>query len=641
MTAKAIKYLDQINSPADLRKLSVNELPAYCAELRDFIIREVSANPGHLGASLGAVELAVAIHYVYDTPNDKLVWDVGHQAYAHKIVTGRRELFHTNRKLGGISGFPKMSESEYDAFGGGHSSISISAALGLLRALRRADGTGPKCVAVIGDGAMTGGLAFEGLNNAGADPDNDILVVLNDNRISIDPNVGALKEALLDISTSQHYNRFKDSTWNALNRVPRLRQMIRKVLNGAKSFFLHQSNLFEAFNFRYFGPVDGNDVVALVKALRDLRTLPGPKILHALTVKGKGYGPAEQDQTEWHAPGRFDPETGKRYAAAASEGPEMFKFQDVFGHTLVQLAEADPRIVGITPAMPTGCSMNLLMERMPERAYDVGIAEGHAVTFAAGLAAGGKVPFCNIYSSFMQRAVDNIIHDAAIQELPVVLCLDRAGLVGEDGATHHGAFDLALLRGVPNLTIVAPMDATELRNAMYTASAGRDGMWVIRYPRGGSFPASEVLDLPFERVEIGKGRILAEPAEAKIAILSIGAIGTEAEAAVAALAEEGVAVAHYDLRFAKPLDTAMLDRIASRGYRAVVTVEDGVVAGGVGSVVLEYFSDNGLLGGGCGVESVVRLGLPDRFVEHGAVGQLRALCGIDSESIARQVKSLL
>ncbi len=641
MTAKAIKYLDQINSPADLRKLPVNELPAYCAELRDFIIREVSANPGHLGASLGAVELAVAIHYVYDTPNDKLVWDVGHQAYAHKIVTGRRELFHTNRKLGGISGFPKMSESEYDAFGGGHSSISISAALGLSRALRRADGTGPKCVAVIGDGAMTGGLAFEGLNNAGADPDNDILVVLNDNRISIDPNVGALKEALLDISTSQHYNRFKDSTWNALNRVPRLRQMIRKVLNGAKSFFLHQSNLFEAFNFRYFGPVDGNDVVALVKALRDLRTLPGPKILHALTVKGKGYGPAEQDQTEWHAPGRFDPETGKRYAAAASEGPEMFKFQEVFGHTLVQLAEADPRIVGITPAMPTGCSMNLLMERMPERAYDVGIAEGHAVTFAAGLAAGGKVPFCNIYSSFMQRAVDNIIHDAAIQELPVVLCLDRAGLVGEDGATHHGAFDLALLRGVPNLTIVAPMDATELRNAMYTASAGRDGMWVIRYPRGGSFPASEVLDLPFERVEIGKGRILAEPAEAKIAILSIGAIGTEAQAAVAALAEEGMAVAHYDLRFAKPLDTAMLDRIASRGYRAVVTVEDGVVAGGVGGAVLEYFSDNGLLGGGCGVESVVRLGLPDRFVEHGAVGQLRALCGIDSESIARQVKSLL
>lgn len=641
MTAKAIKYLDQINSPADLRKLSVNELPAYCAELRDFIIREVSANPGHLGASLGAVELAVAIHYVYDTPNDKLVWDVGHQAYAHKIVTGRRTLFHTNRKLGGISGFPKMSESEYDAFGGGHSSTSISAALGLLRALRRADGSGPKCVAVIGDGAMTGGLAFEGLNNAGADPDNDLLVVLNDNRISIDPNVGALKEALLDISTSQHYNRFKDSTWNALNRVPRLRRMIQKVLNGAKSFFLHQSNLFEPFNFRYFGPVDGNDVVALVKALRDLRTLPGPKILHALTVKGKGYGPAEADQTEWHAPGRFDPETGRRFAADSPSEQERLKFQDIFGHTLVQLAQADPRIVGITPAMPTGCSMNLLMERMPERAYDVGIAEGHAVTFAAGLAAGGKVPFCNIYSSFMQRAVDNIIHDAAIQELPVVLCLDRAGLVGEDGATHHGAFDLSLLRGVPNLTIAAPMDAAELRNMMYTASAGTGGMWVIRYPRGGSFPAPEVLDLPFERIEVGKGRTLAEPAEAQIAILSIGAIGTEARAAVVALAEEGIAVAHYDLRFAKPLDTAMLDRIASRGYRAVVTVEDGVIAGGVGSAVLEYFSDNGLLGGGCGVGHVVRLGLPDRFVEHGAVGQLRALCGIDAESIAERIKSLL
>ncbi len=640
MTAKAIKYLDQINSPADLRKLSVNELPAYCAELRDFIIREVSANPGHLGASLGAVELAVAIHYVYDTPDDKLVWDVGHQAYAHKIVTGRRDLFHTNRKLGGISGFPKMSESEYDAFGGGHSSTSISAALGLSRALRGADGAGPKCVAVIGDGAMTGGLAFEGLNNAGADPDNDLLVVLNDNRISIDPNVGALKEALLDISTSQHYNRFKDSTWNALNRVPRLRRMIQKVLNGAKSFFLHQSNLFESFNFRYFGPVDGNDVVALVKALRDLRTLPGPKILHALTVKGKGYGPAEQDQTEWHAPGRFDPETGKRLASSAT-GNGMLRFQDVFGHTLVQLAEADPRIVGITPAMPTGCSMNLLMERMPERAYDVGIAEGHAVTFAAGLAAGGKVPFCNIYSSFMQRAVDNIIHDAAIQELPVVLCLDRAGLVGEDGATHHGAFDLTLLRGVPNLTIAAPMDATELRNVMYTASEGRDGMWVIRYPRGGAFP-EQVLGEPLLKVEIGRGRILSEPEDScGVAVVSIGAIGTEAHAAVAALAGEGIAVAHYDLRFAKPLDTAMLDRIASRGYRAVVTIEDGVIAGGVGSAVLEYYSDNGLLGGDCGVGRVVRLGLPDRFVEHGAVGQLRALCGIDAESIARQVKSLL
>lgn len=634
MTAKATKYLDQINSPADLRKLTVNELPAYCAELREFIIREVSANPGHLGASLGAVELAVALHYVYDTPADKLVWDVGHQAYAHKIITGRRDLFHTNRKLGGISGFPKMSESEYDAFGGGHSSTSISAALGLAKA----SGGAAKCVAVIGDGAMTGGLAFEGLNNAGADPDNDILVVLNDNRISIDPNVGALKEALLEISTSRHYNRAKDSAWRALDSVPRLRRMIQKVLGGAKSFFLHQSNLFESFNFRYFGPVDGNDVIALVRAFRDLRTLPGPKILHTLTVKGKGYGPAEQDQTEWHAPGKFDPETGKRFAAASSGGGNMFKFQDVFGHTLVELAEADERVVGITPAMPSGCSMNLLMERMPERAYDVGIAEGHAVTFAAGLAAGGKVPFCNIYSSFMQRAVDNIIHDAAIQELPVVLCLDRAGLVGEDGATHHGAFDLSLLRGIPNLTIAAPMDAAELRNLMFTASAGEHGMWVIRYPRGGAFPAAKVLGLPFERVEIGKGRILAEPVEAEIAILSIGAIGMEAQKAAEILAGEGIAAAHYDLRFAKPLDTALLDHIASRGYRTVVTVEDGVIAGGVGSAVLEYFSDRDLLAGKL---KVVRLGLPDRFVEHGAVGQLRELCGIDAASIARRIKSLL
>ncbi len=440
MTAKATKYLDRIDSPADLRKLAVEELPAYCAELREFIVREVSTNPGHLGSSLGAVELAVAIHYVYDTPNDRLVWDVGHQAYAHKIITGRRDRFHTNRKLGGISGFPKMCESEYDAFGAGHSSMSISAALGLARALQgEGGGTGAKCVAVIGDGAMSGGLAFEGLNNAGADPANDILVVLNDNRISIDPNVGALKEALLEICTSRHYNRFKNGTWRALKRLPRLRRVIQKVMGGAKSFFLHQSNLFESLNFRYFGPVDGHDVVSLVRALRDLRDLPGPKLLHALTVKGKGYGPAELDQTEWHAPGRFDPETGVRLGAASSaEGPVRLKFQEVFGHTLVELAERDERIVGITPAMPTGCSMNLLMERMPERAYDVGIAEGHAVTFAAGLAAGGKVPFCNIYSSFMQRAVDNIIHDAALQRLPVVLCLDRAGLGGRRGDAPRG-----------------------------------------------------------------------------------------------------------------------------------------------------------------------------------------------------------
>lgn len=637
MTAKATKYLQHINSPADLRRLAVSELPAYCAELREFIIREVSTNPGHLGASLGAVELAVAIHYVYDTPNDRLVWDVGHQAYAHKIITGRRDRFHTNRKLGGLSGFPKMSESEYDAFGAGHSSTSISAALGLSRALRREDGTGPKCVAVIGDGAMTGGLAFEGLNNAGADPENDILIILNDNRISIDPNVGALKEALLEISTSQHYNRFKDSTWKALNRLPRMRRVLQKMLNGAKSFFLHQSNLFESFNFRYFGPVDGNDVVTLVRALRDLRELPGPKILHALTVKGKGYAPAEQDQTEWHAPGRFNPETGERQAAMPSDKPKLLRFQDVFGRTLVELAERDPRVVGITPAMPTGCSMNLLMERMPERAYDVGIAEGHAVTFAAGLAAGGKMPFCNIYSSFMQRAVDNVIHDAALQELPVVLCLDRAGLVGEDGATHHGAFDLALLRGVPNVTIAAPMDAIELRNLMYTASAGDSGMWVIRYPRGGAFGA-EVMEVPLTAVRRGEGRVLGEPEGARVAILSVGAIGSEAAAAVDALAKEEIPVAHYDLRFVKPLDEALLERIAGRGYHTLLTVEDGVRAAGAGSAVLEYLADRGYVAQGL---RVVRLGLPDHFVEQGTVQQLRALCGIDAEGIARQVREAL
>lgn len=646
MTAKATRYLDRIDSPADLRSLSVDELPAYCAELREFIIREVSTNPGHLGASLGAVELAVAIHYVYDTPTDRLVWDVGHQAYAHKIITGRRDRFHTNRKLGGISGFPKMSESEYDAFGAGHSSTSISAALGLARALQTPAGEGPKCVAVIGDGAMTGGLAFEGLNNAGADPGNDILVVLNDNRISIDPNVGALKEALLEISTSRHYNRFKNRTWQALNRMPRLRRMIQKAIGGAKSFFLHQSNLFESLNFRYFGPVDGNDVAGLVRALRDLRTLPGPKILHALTVKGKGYAPAELDQTEWHAPGRFDPETGERFSASAvsAAGGTVLKFQEVFGHTLVQLAERDPRIVGITPAMPSGCSMNLLMERMPERVYDVGIAEGHAVTFAAGLAAGGKVPFCNIYSSFMQRAVDNIIHDGAIQNLPVVLCLDRAGLVGEDGATHHGAFDLALLRGVPNLTIAAPMDAVELRNLMYTASRRAEeesgGMWVIRYPRGGAFPAEGVLDVPFSLLEVGRGRTLNEPdgAGCGVAVVSVGAIGAEAARAVAQLAEEGLAVGHYDLRFVKPLDTELLDWIVCRGYRYVVTVEDGAAAGGAGSAVLEYLSDTGKLGEGL---RVVRLGLPDRFVEHGPVDRLRAQCGLDADSIAGCVRGLV
>lgn len=631
MTAQAYKYLDQVDTPADLKKLTIDQLPLYCEELRDFIIREVSANPGHLGASLGTIELTVAIHYVYDTPNDKLVWDVGHQAYAHKIVTGRRERFHTNRKMGGLSGFPKMAESEYDAFGAGHSSTSISAALGLAIA-GKAQGT--KTVAVIGDGAMTGGLAFEGLNNAGADPDTDLLVVLNDNRISIDPNVGALKETLLEISTSRGYNRFKDSTWKVMDRVPRMRRMVQKMLNGAKSFFLHQSNLFESFNFRYFGPVDGNDVVSLVRALRDLKDIPGPKLLHTLTVKGKGYAPAEQSQTEWHAPGKFNPDTGEK-TEPMPEG--HLRYQDIFGHTLLQLARADEaagedRIVGITPAMPSGSSLNILMDEMPRRTFDVGIAEGHAVTFAAGLAAGGKIPFCTIYSSFMQRAVDNVIHDAALQKLDVVLCLDRAGLVGEDGATHHGAFDVALLRGIPDLVISAPMDGEELRNLMYTASLGGNGTFVIRYPRGGSFDRA-ILDRPMSKIEIGKGRILREPDGAKTVVLSWGGTGTDVITALEKLESD---VAHYDMRFVKPLDTALLERIKERGYQNVVTIENGVVNGGAGSVVLEYFADNGL----GNIQKFVRLGLPDRFVEHGTVAELKKLCGLDADSIARRIREI-
>ncbi len=620
--AEKTSYLYRVNSPADLKRLAVGELPAYCAELREFIIREVSANPGHLGASLGAVELAVALHYVYDTPNDKLVWDVGHQAYAHKIITGRRDRFSTNRRAGGLSGFPKMDESPYDAFGTGHSSTSISAALGLSVAMQGRH----KTVAVIGDGSMGGGLAFEGMNHAGSLP-NDLLVVLNDNRMSIDPNVGAIKETLLEISTSRKYNRIKENTWAFLERFPRLRNTIKKILDGAKSFFLYQSNLFESFHFRYFGPIDGNDVCALVEAFTALKEIPGPKLLHALTVKGKGYAPAERNQTEWHAPGCFDPETGQKNAPS-----DKLRFQEVFGHTLLELARADERIVGITPAMPSGSSLNILMEAMPDRAFDVGIAEGHAVTFAAALAAGGKLPFCNIYSSFMQRAVDNVIHDAALQALPMVLCLDRAGLVGEDGATHHGAFDIALLRGVPNIAIAAPLDAVELRNLMYTATRADSGTFVIRYPRGGCF-APEVLSQPLQSVEIGKGRVLRDvPSE--VAILSLGAIGVNAERALELLAAEGIEAAHYDLRFAKPLDEALLHE-AARRHRRWITLEDGVLAGGVGSALLEFLSNHGYS------NSVTRLGLPDRFIEQGTLAQQHALCGIDAESIAAAVRRLL
>lgn len=617
MERKKTKYLEKINSPADLRGLSLDELPAYCAELRDYIISQVSINPGHLGSSLGSLEIAVALHYVYNTPNDRLIWDVGHQAYAHKIITSRRDLFPTNRRHGGISGFPRRSESEYDAFGVGHASTSISAAVGMAVG-SKIKGEDRKVVAIIGDGSMSGGLAFEGLNNAA---DHDILVILNDNNISIDPNVGALKESLLSLTTSRGYNRIKNRVWRALGFWPFLRRTIQKIEHGAKSFFLHQSNLFESLNFRYFGPIDGNDVVALVKRLQDLRDIPGPKLLHALTVKGKGYAAAEQEQTEWHAPGLFDPATGIKNGSKC----DTLKYQEVFGHSLVQLARANDKIVGITPAMPSGSSLNLMMAEMPERAFDVGIAEGHAVTFAAGLAVEGLVPFCNIYSSFAQRAVDNIIHDVALQKLEIVLCLDRAGIVGEDGATHHGVFDVALLRSVPNIIISAPSSARDLRRLMYTASRGGYGScFVIRYPRGGSFDKA-VLDESFEALEVGRSQTV-RTGDARVAILSLGSTFE-----IAAAAAEILDATHVDLLFAKPLDTTMLDRIAAENDRIVV-VEDGVSAGGVGSAVMEYYASRG-----AGVDVRV-VGIPDHFIEHGTIKELWADAELTVENIVAVAK---
>lgn len=618
MSIKKTKYLQYVNSPEDLKRLTIDELPLYCGELREFIIAEVSTNPGHLGSSLGALEIAVALHYVYDTPFDRLVWDVGHQAYAHKIITGRRDMFHTNRCHGGISGFPRRSESEYDCFGAGHASTSISSALGMAAAadLR---GEKRKVVAIIGDGALSGGLAFEGLNNA-SNSNHDILVILNDNNISIDPNVGALKDYLLSLTTSKRYNAIKDRTWHVLGRVPRLRRVLQKIEHGAKSFFLHQSNMFESLNFRYFGPIDGNDIKALVRRLQDLKSIKGPKLLHALTVKGKGYPAAERFQTEWHAPGRFDVQTARKDAPAT---PEKLRYQDVFGYTIVELAEANDKIVGITPAMPTGCSLCVMMEKMPDRAFDVGIAEGHAVTFAAGLSSEGMIPFCNIYSSFAQRAVDNIIHDVALQGLDVVLCLDRAGLVGEDGATHHGVFDVALLRSVPGIVIAAPSSAEDLRCMMYTASCGGCGCFVIRYPRGGAFDRS-ILDEPFSEIAIGRSRMVSDGTGA--AILSLGSTF-----GIAAKAATMTGAAHYDLRFAKPLDEDMLVDVAAR-FSRVVVVEDGVMSGGVGSAVLEFFCARG-------ITTEVRLvGIPDRFVEHGAVGELREEVGLTAAAIAAACK---
>ncbi len=618
MAATRYTYLDRIESPADLRKLTLPELEVLAGELRDFMVSELSTNPGHLGSSLGAVELAMALHYVYDTPEDKIIWDVGHQAYAHKILTGRREAFHTNRKLNGISGFPRMSESSYDAFGAGHASVSISAALGIAQA-NKLQGIHRNVVAVIGDGALTGGLAYEGLNNAGAS-NADMLVILNDNHMSISPNVGALTEYLLDITTSRHYNRLKNKVWNAMSGVPRLRREIQNFGNLVKQGILRQSNLFESLNFRYFGPVDGHDLRSLIRVFSDIRHIPGPKLLHVITKKGKGYAPAESNPPVWHAPGKFDPATGKRLA---TPDPQHARYQEVFGHTLLELARQDPRIVGVTPAMLTGSSMDILQKELPDRCFDVGIAEGHAVTFSAGLAAGGMIPFCCIYSSFMQRAYDNMIHDVAIQRLPVIFCLDRAGLVGEDGVTHHGVFDLAFMRSVPDMTVTAPSDEAELRNLMYTAlQAARP--FVIRYPRGCGIGA-DWHQTP-RPLPIGKANVRRRGTD--IALIAVGTTLQDALTAAEAAARENVSAEVIDLRFVKPLDEELLHDLGRR-FRTVITVEDGTIEGGAGSAVTEFFEDHGY------AMHVIRLGIPDRFIHHGTVAELKALCGYDAEGIRR------
>lgn len=631
------ELLNRINSPADLRRLRPELLPQVCGELRRDIIDELSCNSGHFASSLGAVELIVALHYVFNTPDDRIVWDVGHQAYAHKILTGRRERFSTNRHFHGLAPFPTPKESEYDTFTCGHASNSISAALGMSVAALREDRPERKVVAVIGDGSMSGGLAFEGLNNASTTP-NNLLIILNDNNMSIDRSVGGLKQYLLQLHTSSAYNRlrFRLSQWATRHGMlgDARRQSILRFNNAVKSLLQGQQNIFEGLNIRYFGPVDGHDVGQLVRVLRDIKDMRGPKLLHVHTVKGKGFGPAEKAPSEWHAPGRFDPDQGIRLVEDTSGRPP--RFQDVFGQTLVELAEANPAIVGVTPAMATGCSMNMLMAAMPGRAFDVGIAEGHAVTFSAGMAKDGLIPFCNIYSAFAQRAYDNIIHDAAILDLPVVLCLDRAGLVGEDGPTHHGAFDLAALRPVPNVTVASPYDEHELRRLMFTAQLPGHGFFVIRYPRGRGYLRD--WRCPLSEVPVGRGRKLREGRD--LAVVTLGPIGHAAAEAIARVeaerAAEGspVTVAHYDLRFLKPLDTELLDEVG-RTFRRVVTVEDGVRAGGMGSAVLEYFADHG-----CEVR-VERLGLPDQFVEHGDLASLHHLVGIDAEGIAAAIRKNL
>ena len=626
--------LENINTPDDLRRLPVSDLSELARELRKYIVDTLATHPGHLASSLGTVELAIALHYVFNTPDDKVVWDVGHQAYAHKILTGRRDLFPTIRTYGGISGFPRMDESPYDAFGTGHSSTSISAALGMAMASKLQGNTSRQHIAVIGDGSMTGGEAFEALNNAGVSKAN-VLVVLNDNGISIDKAVGGLSRYLVNITSSPQYNDLKEQVWKKTggeSRNPRGKSFVSRMLSGLKSSLLSSSNLFESLGFRYFGPVDGHDVEQLVQILSRLRRLKGPRLLHIVTKKGKGMKEAEQNPVTYHAPGIYDAETGRQVCKNTFRQP--LKYQEVFGRTIIELAEKNSRIVGITPAMPTGCSLNLMMERMPDRAFDVGIAEQHAVTFAAGLAAQGMIPFCNIYSSFMQRAYDQVIHDVALQRLPVVMCLDRAGLVGDDGPTHHGAFDIAYFRPIPNLTICAPMDDHELRNMMYTAQLDGKGPFVIRYPRGLSIHPDWHSEM--HELTVGKGRCIVEGE--KVAVLTIGHIGNEAAKAVERFETEGATVGHYDMRFVKPLDTELLDAVAAR-YSAVVTVEDGCLQGGFGSAVIEYYEQR--RNEGQKVPTVARLGLPDGFVTHGSVPQLRSDCHIDAESIYATIKSLL
>lgn len=631
---KAGELLRQITVPADLRKFKEEDLLQISKELRQYIVDVVSVKGGHFGASLGVVEMTVALHYVFNTPYDQLVWDVGHQAYGHKLLTGRRAEFHTNRIYKGLSGFPKRSESEYDTFGVGHSSTSISAALGMAVASRLKGQKDRQHIAVIGDGAMTAGLAFEGLNHGGVE-DSNLLVILNDNCMSIDPNVGALKEYLTDISTSHTYNKVKDEVWTLLGKVskfgPNAQAIVQKIENGLKGALLKQSNYFESLNFRYFGPIDGHDVNHMTKVLQDLKDIPGPKILHCLTKKGKGYQPAEDGSpTKWHAPGLFNKDTGE-IIKVTPKNPQPPKYQDVFGHTIVELAEKNEKIVGVTPAMPSGSSLNIMMEAIPDRAFDVGIAEQHAVTFSAGMATQGLIPFCNIYSSFMQRAYDQVVHDVALQNLHVVFCLDRAGFAGADGPTHHGAYDISYMRSIPNMIVASPMNEEELRDMMYTAQEKNNGPFSIRYPRGnGVMPNWKT---PLKSMKIGQGKRIKNGED--VAILSFGHIGNYAIEACERLAENNISAAHYDLRFAKPLDEMLLHEVFGK-FDKIITIEDGCVMGGIGSAILEFAADHQYKN-----STVVRLGIPDAFIEHGSQMELHKECGFDPEGIAQTAAKLV